>query len=98
MEVTCPNCKEIITVGGLGRKRLAIHFNIVSKALQPNKKGVPHLINTAIEIEKLTGIKVTPGFVSHRLREEAKNKGTDFDAFINRLMTTVKKRRKLPNV
>lgn len=74
MKITCEKCGHINTVNTGGRKNYAIPFTMVCKGLRWHSKGGIHLTNTAIEIKRLTGITVTPAFVSMRIRREAASK------------------------
>ena len=90
MKIQCSNYGNTIVVDGLGRKRLPIPFNNVSKALQWHSRGhwrgKPHFLNTAKQILKLYGVKVTPGFVQMRLKEEARVRGIAYDDFVAQLV------------
>ena len=98
MERKCPNCGAMIAMRGLGRKRLPILFNNVSKALQWHsrgyRRGQPHFLNTAKKIFELYGIEVTAGFVQLRLQEEAANRGISYDELIGQIMTKGKENAK----
>ena len=91
MKIRCSNCGSDIRVNGLGRKRLPIPFNNISKVLQWHSmghwQGKPHFLNTAKKIFKLYGIEVAPGFVQLRLQEEARVRGIAYDELLAQLMT-----------
>jgi len=91
MKITCPKCGNVIVVNGIGRRRLPIAFNIVSKAFQLNRKGKPALTKMAMGITRETGIKVSPAFVLFRLREEAVDRGLTYDGLVAQIMTKGKK-------
>jgi hypothetical protein len=93
MEITCNKCGSTITVKGLGRKRTAINFNIVSKAFQLNEKGKPALTKMALAINREKGVNISPALVLLRLREEASKRGITFDELIAQIMTKGKRRK-----
>ena len=92
MKIQCPKCKKIIVVKGIGRKAYPIAFKIVYKALRLNSKGNPDLTNTALRVERETGIKISPAFVLQRLRKEAAKKNMTYDELMAQIMTKGKRR------
>lgn len=65
MKITCPNCGEIITVHGLGRKRLPIPLDIIIEAFRTSNNNYSA---AARYMTYVMGRRITPGFVHGRLK------------------------------
>ncbi len=89
MKEKCPNCGEMVTIKGNGRRRSPIHFKNVSEVLNWHTRGYwvgqPHFLNTSKEIYRLFGVKVSAGLVQDRLHEEARIRGITYQELVKRL-------------
>ena len=91
MKEKCPNCGEMVTIKGNGRRRSPIHFKNVSEVLSWHTRGYrsgqPHFLNTSKEIYRLLGVKVSAGLVQNRLQEEAVVRGITYQELVKKLAT-----------
>ncbi len=73
MKVLCPDCGNLITVNGLGRKSYNIPFTKVCKALVAtiNKDGSPNYSVAARWLASEQGRIISSGYIWKQIKQEA---------------------------
>jgi len=82
----CPHCGKPLPVNRSGRKNYPIAINIFCNALQYGSVNGVNLHKSAREIEKVTGIKVSPAYVKMRIQREGVAKGLTYAEFLAKYM------------